>query len=305
MKHFSYLAFLIFLSTFSFKSVSQSLEEELKPYLKNLNSNTYFYHYFNSSFSSNFIENERNRSLLAHAIVKSRAKQFWNLNNHRTQFAVAGQGLYLAIDPFISSPQAKRYTGLNFGKSQIRLTIRKNSTYLDILNPIKLSENTLKLLIEKRVLTKRGVKYLLKNGSFSQKTLRKMMKKKYTKFRMFVNAIFLKNKVVMIEYKWKSALSYLCEIEKMKIGILYIGSDLSNILNISLIESSLLNSKELLSADELELYLENQYLKNTLKVLKRYERRSKITSAKSYLMDRYNSVELAKLRSNHFKCGLD
>ena len=83
------------------------------------------YNYLNISNNSfnfdKYFQIENNRTTFAQNHIASSGSQFWNILNHKTAMSNAGLGLYLATDPYISSPQAIDYSGANFGEYDDRV----------------------------------------------------------------------------------------------------------------------------------------------------------------------------------------
>lgn len=287
-------------------NILPSLEKELSKAIHNLNRDTSFYHYFSTRLSDNYLRNVKLRYYFAEKHTATSSKQFWNVNNHRTKFSLAGPGFYLASDPFISSPEAASYSGANFGNTMIEITFNKGREYLSVTPPIQLSQETIKELLKNNILDEKEVNYLLENHQFSRQTLRRMVKSKHFKFREQISKYFEKNNISLIEYRWFTALSTLCNSIDMKSAMVYIGNRQgSNEHAKAILTHWPLRIKNMdLTSDELFAYKKNKKLRKVLRNLKFYESRSRYRSAKRYLSKRYSDpLELAEIRNSLFKCN--
>lgn len=92
---------------------------------------TRMYHYFwlqDDGFRS---DKSYSKASNRYGVVRDRAAgaswQFWDLNNHNTYLSNAGLGLYLAVDPFASSPGAAADS--DFGTSMLEMTFRPGTKY--------------------------------------------------------------------------------------------------------------------------------------------------------------------------------
>lgn len=283
-----------------------SIDSDLNKKRYSLSADTYFYHYFELNISESIIKDSYYRSLIATNRIKNQSRQFWNLKNNRTEFAVAGLGLYMASDPFISSPAASEYSRYNYGSSMIEVTLPKGLVFLDLTKPIELSKQTIRLLLESNILTKKGVKYLLTKGRFSQRTLRYMVEPRFYVFRQFMNDYFRRNNISTVEYRWFSALSIFCDKPRMQSAMVYIGANgkLIDFISSQLIYWPMKKNILNLSTIESISYRRNEKLMNVLKKLKNFEKKIQFKQGRKFLSEAYsNTEELRGIRDKIFNCS--
>jgi hypothetical protein len=219
--------------------------------------------------------------------------------------ANAGLGLYLATDPFISSPSAEVYSGANFGDTMIELTFSKETRYLSVKKAISLKDDTIAALVAEKILKLSQIKKILHGNLLSQDTLKYMAEPQYYYFRTLVEKLVTSNNIVLIEYEWLTSLEMFCDNKNMTSAMVYIGSAVPDI---NLISSIMIYwpgkiKRMNLSDDENIAYLRNAKFIKLLSKLKPLERKSKQKKAISYIKDFYeNQIELEDIRLKHFKC---
>jgi len=284
------------------------LERDLSSSINQLEKDTSFYHYLSIQDNSNnrkYFRNFNNRNIFAQRHIQRSISQFWNISNHRTSKANVGLGLYLAIDPFISSPFAQDYSGANFGSVMIELSINKGTNVLSIKKTIEIQPDTFEALKRDNILNTKQITKLFKNNQFSQNTLKYMAKPEYVKFRKLITFIMSKNHVSLIEYNWLSSLELFCNFKRKTSAMLYIGNQnkLSDINNSILIYWSGKLRKMNLSNDEMTSYSINKRLIKLLTKLKSYEKRAKYSKARSAAKKIFPNVsELLSIKEKLYKC---
>jgi hypothetical protein len=279
------------------------VERDVLPSVLKLKNDTTFYSYLNAN--RNILLLEENRKIFSNTYILSRGSQFWNLYNHRTEMSNAGPGLYLAIDPFISSPTAWKYSGANFGETMLELTFAKDTKYLSLKKPITLKDDTLQALRFDNILDPMQLRSLIHHNQISQDTLRYMVEPEFVHFRLLMQHILLNNNISLIEYEWVSSLEFLCDGKQLTSAMVFIGEDfhLANLINTNLIywpgnlKNMGLNNEETLS------YNRNLKLINLLSKLKPLEETSRASKAKSYIQNAYkDEQELREIREKLFEC---
>jgi hypothetical protein len=248
---------------------------------------------------------EDSREIFSKAFVLNRSYQFWNISNHRTEMSNAGPGLYLAIDPYISSPNAKKYSGANFGESMLELKFAKDTKFLSVKKAITLKNDTLLALQHENILIPSQIHSLLYHKQISKNTLRYMVGPEFVQFRLLLQQIIQTNNISLIEYEWFSALEYFCNDKQLTSAMVYVGQDyiLSNLLSSNIIYWPGDVKKMGLTFEENLAYQRNLKLINLLSKLKPLEEKSKMSKIKSYIQNTYkNELELQQVREKLFNC---
>jgi hypothetical protein len=290
-------------------TASELVGRDITPAILKLSNDTYFYNYF--SINRNILGNgnpfllEANRNIFSSSYVYSRSSQFWNMSNHTTARANAGLGLYLATDPFISSPQAEEYSGANFGDVMIELTFAKDTPYLTVKKDIPLKEDTIAALITEKILTLRQIHNLLEGNRISQDTLKYIAEPEYINFRKLMHNLMNQNSVSLIEYAWLSSLELFCNNKHLTSAMVYVSKTgvEANLLKTSLIYWPGNISKMALNIEENASYTRNLKLIRLLSKLKPLEENSRLTRAKTYIEAAYNNEQdLHEVKEKLFKC---
>lgn len=212
------LGFALTLSSNAFAaSAQQLLSEDLQGAIKSLPRETRLYHYFGINLNGSPLKNTslkkaKNRYEMVNERVKNGASTFWDLNNNSTYLANAGHGVYLAVDPYASSPAAAPDTGADFGSTVIEVTFNAGTRYLDLIDAVKLRPETLEAIISETGMQQADVTKLFegKKKGFYRDTLQFMAEKQNTTFRKMVQAIFTQEGIAMTEYGWQAATSMFC-----------------------------------------------------------------------------------------------
>lgn len=267
-----YFLLIIFCNQNIYANAVDLLSKDLNTKIFTLQTEKKMYHYFWLQNTSRLNDHAFRENLVIERSYYA-ANAFWDLNNHDTTLTNAGPGLYLAIDPFSSSPEASFYSKGNFGDTMMELTFSGDTKYLSLIKPIVLSDETIQSLIEEKVLTKVQMKELFSNNHITQETFHEMVRPQYLNFRMLIQNILKNNQVVLLEYIWQSALQFFCNNHYIGSSMVYIGDDYNDpqIVQKILLSWPNINSRSNLTPEELEAYNRNLALKKTLGKLKDYE----------------------------------
>lgn len=200
-------------------NAAQLLSQDLQVGIKSLPRETRMYHYFNLSNTSGLKKSKDRYSLVQNHLSRT-ASSFWDLKNNTTKLANAGLGLYLAVDPYASSPAAAQYSGANFGSYMMEVTFNPGTRYLDLLDDVKLRPETIQAIMTETgmsqqdagsMLLPRTEKYGKKSHSgFGRDTLQVMAEPQNKAFRQMVQNVFTQNGIVLTEYGWQSSVSAFC-----------------------------------------------------------------------------------------------
>lgn len=265
-------------------SAYELLSRDLAPSIKSLKGETRFYHYFWAAkkdiTQTNLKTSEGRDSALAYR-MKQVGGQFFTSNS--TAYANAGNGLYLAIDPHASSPDAAKFYSpggtfsQGFGDTMMEVTLTSGTQVINLENSNKiiLQADTLEALQSEginistppagpndHVETKEPTS-LLEGGRFSRDTVRYMARPGAEAFRSLVNSIFNENQISLIQYSWQSSASYLCGGKAKSTALVWIGD-----YGVNRISSNVLiywpNAHfSTLTAQEEEAYVRNKLMLDT------------------------------------------
>lgn len=310
-------------------NASELLAQDLSIAVKTLPRETRLYHYFGINLNGYQIEDTllnqpQERYSLVSARLRTFANTFWDLNNHTTKFANAGLGLYLAVDPYASSPEAASDTGANFGSTMMEVTFSAGTKYLALINAIQLRDETLQAIVEETGMKSSDYKKLFegKRKGFYRDTLQYMAEPQNTAFRKIVLNVFAQQGITMTEYGWQAATSALCNVAtgSGKIhhsAFVYVGGPLTKSVVKSVTMVYWNGGNIALDTIENESLERNKKLHNLLQVLRPMEKeyqsaaeakdkvlmKSIYSDIKSTIANHYNDDdEIQDLRLKTFGC---
>lgn len=298
------LGFALMLASNAFAaSAQQLLTEDLQVAIKTLPRETRLYHYFGINLNGNQLKNTTLKKAQArYDMVNDRVKQiaasFWDLKNNSTYLANAGLGVYLAVDPYASSPAAAPDTGANFGSTMIEMTFNAGTRYLDLIDSVPLRPETLEAIISETGMQKADVAKLFqaKKKGFWRDTLQYMAEVQNTAFRKIVHNIFNQQGIAMTEYGWQAGTSMFCNTANNSgkvhhSALVYVGGTLTQnaIKSVTMVYWNEATGVEF-DAQETEAMARNQKLFNVLQPLRPLE--------KAYQMA-YNSKDKATMKSTY------
>lgn len=228
--------------TIAFSATAYDLmTRDLSSSIKSLKSDTRFYHYFwsvndKSEFANTTLKFADYREKYLDTRLNTVSRLFFTSNS--TASANAGNGLYLAIDPHASSPEASKYYSKSgqfskgFGDTMLEMTLIAGTKMINLENSNKIiiQPDTLAALASEGI----GLDYnqnmnepsnLLVNNRFSRDTVRYMARPGAEKFRELINKIFIDQQISLIRYSWQSSVSYFCDSSSTKLtSFVYIGN---------------------------------------------------------------------------------
>jgi hypothetical protein len=275
----------------SFAGARELLAADLEKGIKTLPRETRLYHYFGINLNGKRLEDTNLRkSEERYKMVQNRlqafASTFWDLDNHTTKLANSGLGLYLAVDPFSSSPAAAADTGANFGSTAIEVTINAGTKYLDLVDAVPLRVETIQAIVAETGMQKQDVKKLFeaRKKGFYRDTLQFMAEPQNTGFRQIVHSVFSNLGIAMTEYGWQAGTSAFCNVAtgSGKIhhsAFVYVGSPQvgSVIKSINMVYFDPANVQ--FDAQESESLARNQKLYDVLKNLRPLEKQYQSAAA--------------------------
>ena len=303
----------------AFASATQMLSEDLQAGIKTLPRETRFYHYFGidlgkkSDGTPNRLEETNlKQAVKRHELIQKRLNYFgdtfFDLKNNNTAFANAGLGLYLAIDPFSSSPAAAADTGANFGSTMMEVTITSGTRYLDLMKDIPLREETIQAIVSETAMSAESAAKLLlprieaggkvSHKGFARDTLQFMAESQNEAFRKIVHAVYLQNEIALTEYGWQAATSGFCgSTSQHRSALVYVGgTTMQKVIKSITMVAWDANSAEL-DAQEIEALERNKKLFSVLEPIRPLEKAYQETADKAYLAkkagDKIRSKEIS------------
>lgn len=286
----------------SFAGAADLLSQDLQKGMKSLPRETRLYTYFGSGSTQGVLNN---------------GKSFWDLNNHSTKLSNAGLGVYMAVDPYVSSPDNGADTGMpgGYGSSMLEVTFNSGTRYLDLVKAIKLSPATLAAIRAETGMTATDEKQLFEaeEKGFWRDTLRYMVEDKpaHKLVRNIVNEVFKRNSITLTEYRWYSSVSGFCSVtsgkeQKMFSALVFIGKDNSSIKK----AISFSTNGSQLRSGESQADVRVNKLRDVLRELKPMEKSymagnqtAALSKMKSKVFEKYpNAAEVNDIRSATLDC---
>lgn len=302
-------------------TAEELLTRDLSTAIGSLKEDTRFYNYFEITANVPVEDTTLAKSDVRYQYVRDYVLRgsslFWNMNHTKTSLANAGPGLYLAVDPFASSPAAAPETGFNFGYSMVELTLGAGTKYLNTVQKPAVKKDTLAALKAEGYLNSTQQAALLAGGLFTRDTLRYMVEAQNSQFRALVHRIFKAENIALIEYGWQTGVSAFCGGVPKRSALVYVGSDQINVnvvSNILVYWKGFPASKVSLTNEEIQVKERNAKLYSVLKAIRPDEKifiNSKSSSARKAALAKINSVissaytdkfELNEIQSKTFKC---
>lgn len=300
------------------------LARDLKPAVQELKHETRFYHYFRLPIGAHPLEDTtlqfaEKRTEYVNRRIQFGGGAFWDLSRTSTSLTNAGPGLYLATDPYVSSPDAAATSGANFGETMLELTFKAGTPYLDVKSkPPLLKKDTLAALSQEALLSADQARALLKDNRLTRETLRYMVLPQHLEFRKLIQRIFKSERIELVEYAWQSATPALCQGKSLRSAFVYVGpgsEEISaNVLTNTLVYWPGFSEKIILTDEELKSLEQNKKLHALLKTLVVEQKKletTKGTASRKSLQNKINALvseaysdlgELHELRQRIFKC---
>lgn len=267
------------------ESASVLLQSDLQKAVKSFPQDTYFYNYFTLETGGYRLEDTTLKDAVGRQnYVDSRlalgGKTFHDFERRSTTFSNAGPGLYLAVDPYVSSPDAAKVSGHDFGDSMIEVNMRAGTNYLSVFTPVKVSQQTINALIAEGYVDRSNVQRLLGGNRFSRDTLKFMVGYGAENFRKLVADLLANMNVNMIEYAWQSAVAPLCGFKDLRSAFVYIATNRpTDVIDATLVYWRGYPSSIVLSPTESDALNRNRTLRPLLAQLRVLENRYKASGA--------------------------
>lgn len=327
-------------------TAEELLTRDLTPAIKSIPRDMKFYHYFGmnmteggkkvpidgSNIGKTNLKEYQNRQNSVQNKIYSNAANFWNLNYNNTELANAGPGLYIATDPFASSPEAGpeyKIPGVltTFGPFMLEMNLRSGTKYIDLLSSVRIKQDTIAAIKNAGLLDSSGINKLLSGSSFSRDTVRYMVAANYMNFRRAIQNIFKSEGISFIEYGWQSGISRFCgnsDSKKIRSAFVYVGTEMTaeqiaaqkyptdfNILSSIMVYLPGFSSTVKLDVSEQSAFTFNKKLHQVLYEIRKKERAAtdpKLSNTlkvqvEGIIKANYaDSVELQRAQDQLFKC---
>ncbi len=195
------------------------------------------YHYFNAPMQGNNLWPTFQTPSLrggpngqTHFDLAIIAGAFWDPDFHLTKDNNGGPGMYLAVDPLVSSEA--------FGHSAYIMTFPEGTKYLDVSDPtwtgvskIKLSSGTLPALEGEKIVNEKSLARVgLQKGYFSRITMQYMVAPGNERLREAITKIFVKNDITLVDFSWMNTkLKVFCK-QASSSAFVYIGNKSQGLL---------------------------------------------------------------------------
>lgn len=312
----------VLLSSFSAQAAGgrELLRLDLEKHVKTFSREYNLYNYFNLNLGGYRMEETtlqfaQDRIKYGEGRLSLGGKAFRDFEKRSTRFVNAGPGLYLALDPFASSPAAAADTGANFGDSLIEIKFRTGTKYLPLMSAVSLSSETVQGLIAEGILTKESARTLLPNRKLSRDTFKFMVGYGMEAFRKLMADTLREMNVNLIEYAWQSGVSAICGWKDIRSAFVYIATDLpGDVSSVTMLPVGGYSSSIAMTFAEQELQMRSAKLHPLLKSLRTLEKKMKSTKgtkARSSIKQQANAMisasfgsvtELESFRDSTFKC---
>lgn len=214
MKLLSSVLVLFFTLAVSAQNAESLLTEDILSSQKTLTHPVRLYNYFQVTELWAGLNSSAGRLSFTQNYLSARAGQFWDAqftNDSKTSYA-SGPGLYLAIDPYISS---------GYGNSYVELTVPAGTRFINVVRKVPVRRQTTEALVAEGIIQRSQINELFGNG-FYRDTLRVMVLPVHQRFRQLVQEIFRKNGIQFVEYNFNTSLAGFCRRHSYS-AFLYVG----------------------------------------------------------------------------------
>lgn len=210
------------------------LSRDVMAFSKAMPKDVRIYHYFRLAQLWDEYKTPDGRASALNRYLSDVTARFWDLNYHATAFINAGPGLYLAIDPYISSDNNIFQPENRFGNTMIELVIPRGTRVINVVKPVPIAKDTLDALVNEGIIARHQASFLFYKSTgptglgFYRDTLKHMTDPGFEKFRTIVLNILRQNSIEFIEYNWDTRLHGFCS-PKTASAFNYVGTSPWNI----------------------------------------------------------------------------
>jgi hypothetical protein len=329
-----------------YASLAQDLmTRDLTPQIKSLPHDIRLYNYFSgftdektsqpidqNNIGGSFIAEPTDRAKMLAA--RFELSPFWDMNNHEhtAETVNAGLGIYLATDPYVSSPHARQAPKQSYGSDLQVVQFKAGTKFLDLnFTHLEIKPDTIQALVAEGVIHENEIEVLFKfkNKEFGSWTLRDMPEKdsdhNFEEFRKLIQNIFKAQKIVLVSYPWASEVSAFCGSDRSSSfgsAFVFVGSPeyTDSILSTTLVFEDNYPNTLKLASEESEVIGQTQKLYQVLKNINELQRKAGVWEIKvlndpntikiigpkiiKIINDAYkNQDELKVIRDEFFNCA--
>ena len=205
------------------------LSRDVMAFSKTISKDIHIYHYFNVAQVWDELKTPAGRLTYVGRYLSDATGRFWDLSYHAASYINAGPGLYLAIDPYISSNWNLFQPENHFGNTMIELIIPRGTRVINVVKPVPIAKDTLDALVNDGIIARYQASFLFYKSAgptglgFYRDTLKHMTDPGFEKFRTTVLNIFRQNAIQFIEYNWDTRLHGFCS-PKFASAFNYVGA---------------------------------------------------------------------------------
>lgn len=300
MKLLSSVFVLLLSLSVSAQNAETLLTEDIMSSQKTLTRPVRLYNYFQVTELWAGLNTPAGRLAFTQNYLTARAAQFWDPqfnNDSKTSYA-SGPGLYLAIDPYISS---------GYGNSFVELTLPAGTRFINVVRKVDVRRQTIQALVAEGIIQNAHTTELFSNGFFRD-TLRVMVLPQHQKFRQLVQEIFRKNQIQFVEYNFNTSLAGFCRRHGYS-AFLYVGipnaanplqpridgAFTSVMLHSDAHQMAALTNPEVEQKSRIVRF--RRFLYEISEILKQ-----KRTLTRDFMLSRYTDDEMNELRGYTFSC---
>lgn len=282
------------------QSAEALLARDLLAGVKTLAKDVRIYHYFNLAQVYDELKTPSGRAAFTSRYIEQVTARFWDLSFHADAYINAGPGLYLAIDPLISS-KPPNY----FGNTMIELAVPAGTKYLNVVRAIPLAKDTLEALVGEGYFARHQLGSFFSKAAgasrlgFYRDTLKTMTDPGYEKFRSLVQRILTANHIQFIEYNWNTSLAGFCNKTSYS-AFNYIGSSPYNGMFRNLAMLSQLSFPEPTAAEQ-EIAARVTKFRDVLEQIDQMKKRG-VKIPKDFALGFYTPAELKQIKDMSFSC---
>lgn len=300
MKFLISFAALLFSLSVSAQNAESLLARDILASQKTLTHPVRLYNYFQVAELWPGLHTPAGRLAFTQNHLSARAGQFWDdqFNNDSKTAYASGPGLYLAIDPYIST---------GYGNSYVEMTVPAGTKFINVVREVPVNRATIEALVSEGFITRNQTSELFARGFFRD-TLRVMVLPQYQNFRRLVQEIFRKNSIQFVEYNFNTSLAGFCRRHSYS-AFLYVGLPNATTSNRAIIDpaftSVMLHSDahqmNALSANEVQQKNRITKFKNFLYEISEILKQKR-TLTRDFMLSRYTDAEMNELRQFTYSC---
>lgn len=276
------------------------LARDLMAGVKTMPREVRIYHYLNLAQLYDELKTPAGRLAFTNRYIEQVTERFWDLNFHADAYINAGPGLYLAIDPLISS-KPPNY----FGNTMIELRVPAGTKFINVVRAIPLAKDTLEALVNEGYFAQHQIGTFFSKAAgatklgFYRDTLKNMTDPGYEKFRSLVQRILVAQHIQFVEYNWNTSLAGFCNKTSYS-SFNYIGSSPYNGMyrNLTMLST---HAFPQLTAEEQEMATRVTKFRDVLEQIDQLKKRG-MKIPKDFVLGFYTPAEFKQIKDMTFSC---